>query len=99
MEHKTNGTDPDPDTDATPWLMSADDWANQPPPTCAQEAAELARDASSYSDSGNYESAAWRLADALTLIAKKCVPAAAGIGTYTGRGARLDVDPAQGFKR
>ena len=70
-----------------------------PRPTRAQEAAELARDAARYLDSGNYESAAWRLADALALIAKKCAPGAVGIGTYTGRGAKLDLEPADSFKR
>lgn len=68
-----------------------------PLPTRAQEAAELARDAARYLDGGHYENAAWRLADALALIAKKCAPGAAGIGTYTGRGARLDLDPSKGF--
>lgn len=94
MEHSTNGTTAGADTAA--WLVQVDNWINQPPPTRAQEAAELARDAASYLDSGNYEGAAWRLVDALALIAKKCAPAAAGIGTYTGRGARLDLKSFNG---
>ena len=73
-------------------LKSAGELLSEPLPTDKEEASSLASSAAEIlkNDSGEHlGSAAWRLADALALIAPKCASQTQGIDRPTGRGAKI----------
>ena len=76
-------------------FVSVGELLSRPMPSNKEVAAELAETAARiiHSDGAHrLDSAAWRLADALALIANQCPEETQGIDVTTGRGARIKLE-------
>ena len=73
-------------------LKSARVLLSEPLPSDSEESASLAKTAAEIlrnDGEDRLDSAAWRLADALVLIASKCPAGTQGVDVFTGRGVRI----------